>query len=458
MRYKNIMKESPKQPTSPINILRLALLSGLLTGIGAGLPSASAMETTAVGANDFLNSIGVCVHVQHGVPADKLVQPLKYTGIRVVRDGADQNFDMSGLLLLHRQAGVLIDFGPGSAATDPEIAKTIKACKKLAEAGGLLSIEGPNEPNNFGGVTYHGQNSDKLKSWVPVANFQRDLYQQAKSDLVLSKYPVFGVSEPGAEDDNSGLQYLTIPNSARTTMPGGTKFSDFLNCHNYVCGQYTVPIDNLATLAASTKPAGAFDPLYSNNGLTWRGHFAGYSERELDTMPKVTTETGWRTDNTPAGDDIHGKILSNLYLAQYKAGWKYTFVYELTDDPDGPLGFYKGDLATPRKAADYLHNLTTILADNASLMRPGKVDYTIRDKPATVHDLLIQKSNGTYELAVWGERVKGSNNITVDLGGLPYASVKVYDPTIGTTPAQTLRSVASVPLVISDHALILEFK
>jgi hypothetical protein len=360
--------------------------------------------------------------------------------------------------LLHREAGVLIDFGPGSAATDPEIAKTIDACKKLAEAGALLGIEGPNEPNNFGGVTYHGQNSDKIKSWVPVANFQRDLYQQVKSDLLLSKYPVYGVSEPGAEDDNSGLQYLTIPNGAHTTMPVGTKFSDFLNCHNYVCGQYTSPVDNLCTLAASTKPAGPFDPLYSNNGLTWRGHFAGYSEHELDTMPKVTTETGWRTENIPTGEDTQGKILTNLYLAQYKAGWKNTFVYELTDDADGPLGYYKGDLTTRRKSADYLHNLTTILADNASLTRPGKIDYTIRDKPATVHDLLIQKSNGTYELAVWGEQVKGSNNVTVDLGGLPYASVKVYDPTIGTRPTQTLRSVASVPLVISDHALILEFK
>jgi hypothetical protein len=456
------MKEYPKQRTFPKNILRLALLLGLLTGMGPGLPTVAANETTAVSANDFLNSIGVCVHVQHGVPADKLVEPLKYTGIRVVRDGADQNFDMSGLLLLHRQAGVLIDFGPGSAATDPEIPKTIKACKKLAEAGGLLSIEGPNEPNNFGGVTYHGQNSDKLKSWVPVANFQRDLYRSVKSDPMLSKYPVFGVSEAGAEDDNSGLQYLKVPEGVNATMPAGTEFSDYLNVHNYVCGHIDHLIDNQATAAAaveagSVAPAG-IDDLWGNHGLTWRKHFQGYSKAKLNTIPKVTTETGWKSDGTPAGDDLQGKVLTNLYLAQYKAGWKHIFVYEFTDDADGAFGFYKGDLTTPRKAADYLHNLTTILADNASLMRPGKVRYTISDKPATVHDLLIQKSNGTYELAVWGERVKGSSNITVDLGGLPYASVKVYDPTIGTTPTQTLRSVASVPLSVSDHVLILEFK
>jgi hypothetical protein len=58
---------------------------------------------------------------------------------------------------------------------------------------------------------------------------------------------------------------------------------------------------------------------------------------------------------------------------------------------------------------------------------------------------------------VWGEQVKGSNTITVDLGGA-YPSVKVYDPMIGATPNQTFNKVASVPLIVSDHALILEFK
>ena len=72
--------------------------------------------TTAVPATDFLNSIGACVHIQHHQDASKLVEPLKYTGIRAIRDGADTNFDMSGLLLLHRQAGMMVCFGPGSGA------------------------------------------------------------------------------------------------------------------------------------------------------------------------------------------------------------------------------------------------------------------------------------------------------------------------------------------------------
>jgi hypothetical protein len=43
------------------------------------------------------------------------------------------------------------------------------------------------------------------------------------------------------------------------------------------------------------------------------------------------------------------------------------------------FGLYKGDLTTPRKATKYLHNLTTILADNGLLTTAGKVDYSIRN-------------------------------------------------------------------------------
>jgi hypothetical protein len=56
---------------------------------------------------------------------------------------------------------------------------------------------------------------------------------------------------------------------------------------------------------------------------------------------------------------------------------------------------------------------------------------------------------------VWGEQVKGASDIIVNLGGT-FASVKVYDPTIGTAPTQTLSNVSSVPLTLSDHVVILE--
>jgi hypothetical protein len=446
-----------------------AWLACSIIAVGIGAPGAQAAGTTAVRANDFLNSIGVCVHVQHGQDAAKLVAPLQYLGVRNVRDGADRNYDMSGLLTLHQQAGVLVAFGPGSGASDRFIVRrgggtnsaltaTLTAARQLAEAGALLAVEGPNEPNNFGGVTYQGQKSGVTNgTWLPVAKFQRDLYSAVKSDATLKRYPVFGASEMGAEIDNAGLQYLTIPGGANCLMPDGTRYADYANVHNYVCGHWKGLVDNQPFKAATHTNVPGIDGLFGNHGNTWRKHFPGYSESRLAALPKVTTETGWRTDNTIPGDDIQGKVFLNLFLDQFKAGWKHTFIYEMMDDPDGPFGFYKSDYTTARKSAEYLHNLTAILADTGSLPVPGELNYSIPGQPATVHDMLLQKSNGVFELAVWGEQVTGTNSVTVNLG-VSRALVKIYDPTVGAAPVQTLSNAGSAPLTLSDHPVIIELQ
>src|SRR5258708_3298217 len=115
-------------------------------------------------------------------------------------------------------------------------------------------------------------------------------------------------------------------------MAPGVTFADFANVHNYVCGHFKNPIDNQATKAASNVNVGGIDGLFGNHGKTWRKKFTGYTEEQLATLPKVTTETGYKSDNTPAGDDYQGKVFMNVYLAQFKAGWTHTYMYEFTDD------------------------------------------------------------------------------------------------------------------------------
>jgi hypothetical protein len=76
-------------------------------------------------------------------------------------------------------------------------------------------------------------------------------------------------------------------------------------------------------------------------------------------------------------------------------------------------------------------------------------------EPETLHDLLLQKSDGTFELLVWSELLTGTSEVTVDLGGL-HGKVRVYDPTSGTTATQTLNNVHSVRLTLSDHPVVIE--
>ena len=217
----------------------------------------------------------------------------------------------------------------------------------LAEAGALLAFEGNNEPNNWG-VTYQGEKGGgREPSWMAVAKLQRDLYQAVKSDPVLAKYPVWSISEPGAQRDNVGLQFLTIPPGAKTLMPDGTKYADYANVHNYIYHPHSPhPADNKTWNAADPTAASKVDGLFGNFGVTWARRFRGYTQEQLNTLPRVTTETG-TTIEGPVTEEIHGLNLMNMYLAQFKRGYAYTSVYLLRDRTDEggnqSFGFYRAD-------------------------------------------------------------------------------------------------------------------
>ncbi|MFA7345158.1 MAG: DUF4082 domain-containing protein, partial [Terrimicrobiaceae bacterium] len=300
----------------------------------------------------------------------------------------------------------------------------------------------------------------------PIAWFCRDLYAAVKANPNLSDYPVFASSEAGgSEPNNVGLQYLTIPTPlpSGVLMPAGTQYADFANCHNYLtAGASQLGIrDNQAwRVEEPTSVNYLGDGLYQEYGHTWRPPgYDGYTDAQLLTLPRVTTETGWYTATSgsmvnPITEVQQGKLFLNVYLAAYKRGWSATFIYMLHDDSvQGYWGLYHTDW-TAKPSATYLHNLTTILADTAAIT-PGSLNYSIPSQPATVHDLLIQKSDGKFMLAVWNEKASGSDSVTVNLGAT-FATVKVYDPTVGTAVQQTLSNVSSVPLTLSDHPVIIE--
>jgi hypothetical protein len=113
------------------------------------------------------------------------------------------------------------------------VPRLIETGRVLAQAGALLAFEGNNEPNNWG-VTYLGEQGGQKGSWRAVARLQRDLYEAVKGDPLLRAYPVWSISEPGAQADNMGLQFLTIPPGAATAMPVGTRYADYANVHNYI--------------------------------------------------------------------------------------------------------------------------------------------------------------------------------------------------------------------------------
>ena len=441
------------------SVPRTRCLPILLLAVMIAPPVAAQAQapTTAARAGDFLQSIGANSAVsRRGESLQNTVNAAKYVGLGWIRSGYESDIPITDLIALHAQTGVRFSYGLLSGGTD--IPRLLDGARQLAAADALLALEGPNEPNNWG-VTYQGEaGGGRAPSWVAVAKLQRDLYAAVKSDPVLKKYPVWSITENGAEADNVGLQFLTIPQGANCVLPDGTRYADAANVHNYVYHPNSPNVeDNKTWNASDPGPACKVDGLYGEYGSTWAHHYAGYSAQDLVTLPKVTTETG-ETIGGAVTEDIHALNLLSLYLDQFKRGWSDTSVYLLRDRVDEGgnqrFGFFKPDY-TPRKAAVYLHNLTTILAGPKSIKTPGRLVYSIPNEPATVHDLLLQKSNGTFELVVWDEQVSGTSRVTVNLGRA-HPSVKVYDPTVGAAPTQTLHKVSSVPLTLTDHPVILE--
>lgn len=421
------------------------------SGTGGGTATGDPTGVQAASANDFLSSIGVCTHVGQGVDAPAAsATAIAYAGIRNLRDDG-RSSHIQDWISMHQSSGVRV-----CLLTDHDVTSTLDMAKQLNAAGALLAVEGANEPNNFP-VTYQSQTSDYNTTFVPVANLQKDLYAAVKAEPTLKGIPVFHSSEAGgSEPDNVGLQFLTIPNGAGIAMPDGTKYADYANVHNYVCGHSNNLVDNVAWKASDPTLNGDWDGMYVEYGHTWHGGFDGYSNADLVTLPKVTTETGWlTTGNGAITEEQQGRVFLNLYLSAYKQGFSYTFIYMLRDDPgQGYWGLFDTSY-TAKKSGLYLHNLTTVLADTASAPA-GKLDYSIASEPATVHDLLLQKSNGTFELVVWDERFSGgSDSVTVNLGK-SRATVKVYDPTTGTAPTRTLTDAAAVDLSLGDHPVVIE--
>jgi hypothetical protein len=438
-------------------VIGMRTAKGLIFGIlvyGVGFSShvgsiASAGEggLSAISCDDFLSSLGVNTHVDQGYDPVSYIEPLRYLGVRNIRD-SERN--LSGTLMLHEQTGVQIDLLLGG-----DLPRFIEAARIVAKARALLSMEGPNEPNNFP-ITYNGERGGgNSLTWVPVAKLQSDLYGAVKKDPDLSRYPVFQVSEGGAETEDVGLQFLKIPVDARTLLPDGTLFADYANVHNYVSGVRTGYLDNQAWRAADPVLNSHWDGLYGEYGRTWKRHFRGYSNDQLETLPRVTTETGWNAPN-PQEERIQGIVLVNTYLAQFKRGWRYTFLYELGEGEggNGNQGLFHVDW-TPKLAATYIHNLTSILADSSAPIPPRKLDYAITQQPPTVHDLLLEKSSGAFELLVWGEQVAGVNTVLVNLGRI-FARVAIYDITADTTPFRVLHNIDSLSLTVGDHAMIVE--
>ena len=87
-----------------------------------------------------------------------------------------------------------------------------------------------------------------------------------------------------------------------------------------------------------------------------------------------------------------------------------TFIYLMFNNTSGDNGYGIMDTpARPTLLGRYIHNLTSILADNSSAFSPGRVNCSLFGMPSTGYAMLMQKTNGKYELVIWGKHLPASH-------------------------------------------------
>ena len=183
-------------------------------------------------------------------------------------------------------------------------------------------------------------------------------------------------------------------------------------------------------------------------------------------------------------------------LDAYKAGVSRTYLFELIDeytDPNGTdrlnhYGLFNAD-GTPKLAATAIHNFMSLL-DDAGAARdaftPGSLSYSLSGMPASGvntddgswvsggNDLLMQRSDGTFVLALWNEQKawhwdwrNPSDYHPISVPPVPVTlhllqssqSIQVFDPLASsTTPNATFANAKDVSLSLPDHPILIVIK
>src|SRR5579872_6205937 len=386
------------------------------------------MTTQAVRAADFTNSIGINTHLDFSVTAYSNVSvveaALVYLGVKQVRDA--MQFPNSPTLFAQVAAATGIRYDlflpPG---TEADLTGDLNDIKQLPVSD-ILSVEGRNEPDLYGPGFQQG-----------IAD-QITLFQFARQNL--PGVPVIQESFAGLPDyTNAGDQ---------------SAYADFGDAHTYF-------------------------GTGNNPGLgDWIGTLNGYALQATPGKPVIITESGYYTTGSttdPHSVDlmVQAKYTLDLVLDAYQAGDVKTYLYELLDQRSGDgnsednFGLFNSD-GTPKPAATAVRNLLTLLADSgsgASGFQAGAMSYSLSGLPPGGNSFLMEKSDGSYWLAVWDDaRLSGPvtptditvppSPVSINLGFT--ANIKVFDPLTGTTVIQTANGVSNVTVSVPDHPVLVE--
>jgi hypothetical protein len=402
----------------------LHLLLGAVA-LTAALPiSASAATVGARSANSFTESIGVNTHTYYTDSVyyqdfPVVEQRLKELGIHHVRenlmtDRPDQYERLNDLAAAGIKSTLILGTPPDGQAGLNELTSILSS--KLR--GSVDAVEGPNEYDLNGPSNWMAE----------LAPYQSQLYSAIKSNPALSSLPVVGPSLGNTNSDGSDISGSL----------------DYGNIHSYPNGE--APEDNVTRL------------------LSMASEMSG-------SKPVMATETGyhtalnWHGDHKPVSEAAEATYMPRLFLDYFSRGIVRTFSYELIDEFPNPandesesnFGLLHNDLS-PKPAFTALKNLTSILADSGRSFTPGKLNYSVSGDQSDLQQVLLQKSDGSYYLALWRDDSVWNNESrtalsapsgTVKLDIATADSVQEFSPNASSQPLRTISAGADGSIAVN---------
>ncbi len=394
---------------------------------------------TAHRAADFLDSMGINVVIFDDERHTKINIPrLDELGIKHIRVGLRKaelkDYRGDGAILLSNikalgQRGYKIT---GIWNCWHTMAEFVTICEFLLPDA-LHQVEGPNEP-------WHKQENFKWKGegWPlgPKA-FMEDMHATVRG--------------------NENMKHLPIVSFSGTTSGYGSieNLIDYGNEHIYPeAGKAFTSGDELAKKIERCRTT------------------------NYPTLPLQFTETGYNSGEgekagyQAASQSMQTRGVPRLFLEAYRHGLKRTFLYALYARDDQGFSLLERD-GSPKPAFRAVAAIVKLLTDageDATTFTPTPLDIAVDTDVATVHHLLLQKSDGRYYLCLWND-VDGWDSTTkqdlvnqdvavrLTFGRSP-TEVKAYRPTtnalmpVKTAPAEG----ATLNVMTPDHPLIFELR
>jgi len=365
-----------------VTLLRPLLLTALVAG--TSLPRTAFAQTASLPteqagqAQAFVDTAGVCTHLTYtNTPYytdwPTIFSDLQQLGVKHIRDGY---YTLQGpndpIALEHQQlaqAGITTDYVvPYGADMTPS------TVQNFAQAvGDMESLEAPNECDILGDCNGGGAagilNLVGYLPWIKTAAQSVNVPVIGPSYVLPASYPFTG-NIASLMNINSIHEYFGGRN------PGSTGWG------------------------APDAQGNAFGSLQ---------YWLDMSNVDAPGIPPAITETGYisfpstTTPYTVPESVAESYTLRTLLLA-FKNGYQETFFYQLLDDPSSPAGYglLRSDMSQ-KPSFTALSNLLNLLSDQGGSFTPGSLPYQILGGDSNVNHLLLQKSDGSYWLALWLE-------------------------------------------------------